>query len=71
MATKAATKPTKTIFSAYFDIPKVQVAIPIAVDTFEEALIAARDISAYKLLNASDGEFTDYEKPVLSGIYKQ
>lgn len=65
MATKA--KPT---FTVYFDIPKVQVSLPVQAETFEAALSLARSYTSHKLLYDKEREITDYEKAEINGIYK-
>lgn len=65
MATKA-----KQSFNVYFDIPKVQVMLPIVANTLEDALIAARELDTYKILYSAGIEYTEYEAAELNGIYK-
>jgi hypothetical protein len=65
-----ATTKTVQTFNVYFKIANVEVSNTIAAPTFEDALTIARGRSLNTILEDDSLSYSDYESPVVNGIYK-
>lgn len=67
MAIKKAETPS---FEVYFKIV-TDVGVTIKAATFEDALVQARTLNPFDILDDEDRTVSDYDAPIITGVYKQ